>query len=280
MPQQRTLLHADAAWTVERVRKHAAPVQWSTTYEAASGRWVVPTEGLLEFQLAGVVVLLDGLTALGLPQGMPYQMRPLQPTAQTSIVACAHSGVVQYGTSWLAGLQVRTLSPRAMWQLRTQWRSLGSSPAPHEGKVAAAAGGATQALHAVLRPGAPHTPPASQPAQVPTAPPAVARARRFMAQQVHAASGEPWSLGDAADVAGCSAFHLAHLFRRHLGQSLHSYRQRLRMASALQRLEAGEADLAALAHDLGYCSQSHLGAVFRREVGVTLGQARAALQGC
>ena len=280
MPQQRTLLHADAAWTVERVRKHAAPVQWSATYEAASGRWVVPTDGLLEFQLAGVVVLLDGLTALGLPQGMPYQMRPLQPTAQTSIVACVQTGAAQHGTSWLAGLQVCTLSPRAMWELRTKCLSPGSSPAPHEGKVSAAAGGATQALHAVLLPGAPRTPAASQPAQVPAAPPSVARARRFMAQQVHAASGERWSLGDAADVAGCSAFHLAHLFRRHLGQSLHGYRQRLRMASALQRLEAGEADLAALAHDLGYCSQSHLGAVFRGEVGVTLGQARAALQGC
>jgi AraC-like DNA-binding protein len=279
MPQQRTLLHADAVWTIERVRKHAAPVQWSATYEAASGRWVVPTDGLLEFQLAGVVVLLDGLTALGLPQRVPYRMRPLQPTGQTSIVVCAHCGAAQHRTAWLAGLQVRTLSPRDMWQLRAHWRSLGSSRAQHQGKVAAT-DGAPQTLHAVLGPGAPHTPTASQPAQVPSAPPAVARARRFMAQQVHAASGERWSLGDAADVAGCSIFHLAHLFSRHLGQSLHSYRQRLRMASALQRLEAGEADLAALAHDLGYCSQSHLGAVFRREVGVTLGQARAALKGC
>jgi AraC-like DNA-binding protein len=61
--------------------------------------------------------------------------------------------------------------------------------------------------------------------------------------------------------------------------SLHGYRQRLRLAAALQRLEEGERDLAALAHDLGYSSQSHLGAVFRRELGVTPAQARLELAG-
>ena len=242
MPQQRTLLHTGAEWTVERVRWHAAPVQWSAAYQAASSRWVLPTDGVLEFQLDGQAVLLDGLTALGLPQGLPYQMRPLQPTAQTSVVVSARPG-----TSGLAAPQVRALSPRALWQLR-------------------APGHSAQVLQA-LAPGVPTLAPA-----------AVVRARRFMALRVGAACGERWSLHDVADAAGCSPFHLAHFFRRHVGQRLHGYRQRLRMAAALQRLEAGEADLAALAHDLGYCSQSHLGAVFRREVGVTLAQARAALR--
>lgn len=244
MPQQRTLLHADAAWTVERVRRHAAPVQWSPAYQAASGRWVLPTDGVLEFQLDGQTILLDGLTALGLPQGQPYQMRPLQPAEQTSVVVSARPGALPW-----AAPQVRALSPRALWHLRAPWRN-------------------AEVLGAVLEPDAPPRP----------APATVARARRFMALRVSAACGERWSLHDVADVAGCSAFHLAHLFRRHVGLSLHGYRQHLRMAAALQRLEAGEADLAALAHDLGYCSQSHLGAVFRREVGVTLAQARAALR--
>lgn len=272
MSQQRTLLQADAAWTVERVRKHAGPVQWSPTYEAASGRWILPTHGLLEVQLAGSVVLLDGLTALCLPQALPYQMRPLQHKEQTSIVASAGADTVQPGVLASVGPQVRALSPRAMWHVRMQWRSAGS---PGTGE-------ATQTLSAVLGLDSPAVPAPPQPTSLPllAAPPAVSCARRFMAVQVGAASGERWSLRDVADVAGCSAFHLAHLFRRHLGQSLHGYRQRLRMASALQRLEEGEADLAALAHDLGYCSQSHLGAVFRCEVGVTLAQARAALQGC
>ncbi|RYF65128.1 MAG: AraC family transcriptional regulator, partial [Comamonadaceae bacterium] len=267
MPQQRTLLQTDAAWTVERVRKHAGPVQWSAPYEAASGRWVLPTDGLLEFQLAGVVVLLDGLTALCLPQGLAYQMRPLQHKDQTSIVAS--EGAAKPVALASAGPQVRALSPRAMWHLRTQW-GLGGGTGPE---------GTSQALSAVLGIGldapAGRVPLPSVPQPLSAEPPSVACARRFMALQVGAASGERWSLRDVADVAGCSAFHLSHLFRRHLGQSLHGYRQRLRMVSALQRLQEGEADLAALAHDLGYCSQSHLGAVFRREVGVTLAQARA-----
>lgn len=263
MPQQRTLLQADAAWTVERVRKHAVPVQWSAPYEAASGRWVLPTDGLLEFQLAGVVVLLDGLTALCLPQGLAYQMRPLQHKDQTSIVAS--EGAPKPGALASAGPQVRALSPRAMWHVRTQWR-VGGGTGPE---------GTSQALSAVLGLGV-----RAAPLPLLAMPASVACARRFMALQVSSASGERWSLHDVADVAGCSAFHLAHLFRRYLGQSLHGYRQRLRMVSALQRLEEGEADLAALAHDLGYCSQSHLGAVFRREVGVTLAQARSALRAC
>jgi len=260
MPQQRTLLHAGAAWKVERVLKHAAPVRWSATHEAASGRWVLPMDGLSEFQMAGQVVLLDGLTALGLPQGLPYQMRPLQPTQQTSIVVSMQGNgpAGAPGSPNHLSPRVRMLTPRMLWRLRMHWRALADGcPLP--------AGGAA---FDVLQGTPPHS-----------APRTVGRARRFMAQRVALADGERWSLQDAADAAGCSAFHLAHLFRRHLGLGLHGYRQRLRMAAALQRLEAGESDLAALAHDLGYCSQSHLGAVFRAEVGVTLAQARSALRG-
>ena len=89
----------------------------------------------------------------------------------------------------------------------------------------------------------------------------------------------PWTLRDVADAACCSPFHLARSFRRHTGLSLHGYRQRLRLALALQRLEEGECDLAALAHELGYSSQSHLGSAFLRELGVTPAQARRALAG-
>ncbi|MFT4193763.1 helix-turn-helix transcriptional regulator [Ottowia sp.] len=253
MPQRRTLLHTGPAWTVERVLRHAGPVQWSIRYEAVSPRWVLPVEGLAEFQAEAGPVLLDGLTALGLPQGLPYRMRPLVPASQTHIVVSGPAACT-LGTR-LA--QVRTLTPRMLWELRRQWRLMAqgrSAPSP--------------LLPCAWTPALPG-PEVSRP---------VARARLFMAQQVAAADGVRWSLQDAAEAAGCSVFHLAHLFRRQLGLSLHSYRKRLRMAMALQWLDAGERDLAALAHDLGYSSQSHLGAVFRREVGVTLTQARSTLQ--
>jgi len=100
-----------------------------------------------------------------------------------------------------------------------------------------------------------------------------------MATRTAAADGLRWSLHDVADAACCSYFHLAHLFQAHTGLGLHAYREQLRLAAALQRLDEGEGDLAALAHDLGYSSQSHLGTALRRAVGVTPAQARQALRG-
>ncbi|WP_298214698.1 helix-turn-helix transcriptional regulator [Acidovorax sp.] len=273
MPQQRTLLHAAPAWKIERVLKHASPVQWSPPYAAASGRWVLPLNGVSEFQMAGQVVLLDGLTALGLPQGLAYRMKPLQPTEQSSIVVSEQEGRPVPLACQNPSLQVRTFTPRALWRLRMHWRALA------DGRPMPGWRTASDVLQTGLEPGA-----AAQDCAVirgasGRALPLLVHARRFMAQRVAAADGEPWSLHDVADAAGCSAFHLAHLFRRHLGLGLHGYRQSLRMAATLQRLDAGESDLAALAHDLGYSSQSHLGSVFRREVGVTLAQARSVLQG-
>jgi AraC-like DNA-binding protein len=106
---------------------------------------------------------------------------------------------------------------------------------------------------------------------------AVQRAQHFMAERTADGHAARWTLNDVADASCCSLFHLARCFRQHTGLSLHGYRQRLRLAVALQRLEEGERELAALAHELGYSSQSHLGSVFARETGVTPAQARRAL---
>ncbi|MFT4243645.1 MAG: AraC family transcriptional regulator [Acidovorax sp.] len=247
MPQHRTVLHADAQWAVERVVQHAAPVQWSPPYVADSQRWVLPVAGPSELRMADQRVLLDGLTALCLPTGLPYQTLPLHAAERVSLVVSAQPGAC---VPPLQAPAVRTLNPRALWHMRLQWR-----------------GGDAAILFLE----------ASVP-QVGPLPDKVWRARRFMAQRIAAADGVPWSLQQVADAAHCSLFHLARLFRRCTGMSLHGYRQRLLLASALQRLEDGETDLAGLAYDLGYCSQSHLGAVFRREVGVTLAQARATLR--
>lgn len=254
MPQDRTLLQQAGGLTVERVVKHAA-VQWSPTYAAATPRLVLPAHGATEFQLAGRTVLLDGMTVLGLPGGLPYQMKPCSAKAQTSIVVSAQQGAApwpQQAHAWL-------LTPRALWRLRRHWRALArgdSGTAPTQALLQAELGGAVPMACGSGRSVAP-----------------VQRAQRFMAAQ----DGARWTLHDVADAACCSLFHLARQFRRHTGLSLHGYRQRLRLAAALQRLEDGERDLAGLAHDLGYSSQSHLGAAFRGAMGSTLAQARLEL---
>lgn len=263
MPQDRILYADTAAWRVERVVKRAAPAHSSSpvaisipVYQAATPRWVFPVSGVSEFHLQGLQILLDGLTVVVLPTGVPYQIHEWHAAPRSHMVVSRQpDGLLptapQVALAW-------ALAPRALWDLRLHWRALAQGRAqvdlPGPGHVS---GGAVQAS------GMAHA--------------AVVRARRFMATRTAAADGLVWSLHDVADASCCSYFHLARLFRTHMGLSLHAYRERLRLAMALQRLDEGEGDLPALAHDLGYSSQSHLGASFRRSVGVTPAQARQAL---
>ena len=258
MPQNRTLLQQTDTLRVERVLFRAPSAHWSPTYQVASARLVLPASGATEFRMAGQNVLLDGLTALSLPAGLSYQMKPCADAARASIVV----SVRPHASHALPPTDAWALSPRALWLLRRHWRA-----------IALGKGGeSTQALlQTVLR----QAPPVAQ-VQGRSAP-AVQRAQRFMVANTPAAGATPWTLNDVADAACCSLFQLARAFRKHTGLSLHGYRQRLRLATALQRLEEGERDIAALAHELGYCGQSHLGAAFVQALGVTPAQARREL---
>jgi AraC family transcriptional regulator len=82
---------------------------------------------------------------------------------------------------------------------------------------------------------------------------------------------EPMSLDDLARAVGASPFHLARLFRRHTGFSLHGYRTRMRLLHALDRLEETRGALSELALELGFSSQSHFSDAFRRAFGVPPG---------
>lgn len=261
MPQDRTLLQQTATFRVERVLLHSASPQWSAAYEVASPRIVLPSSGNTAFRVAGHSVLLDGLTALSLPTGLPYQMKHVAGATRASIVVSAPpAAALPHGPTACVAW---SLAPRALWLLRRHWRALARGDDGLE---------PTQALlRLLLPPSAPATPGRGRSAG------AVQRAQHFMAERTADTQAAHWTLNDVADAACCSLFHLARCFRQHTGLSLHGYRQRLRLAAALQRLEEGERDLAALAHELGYSSQSHLGSAFVREIGVTPAQARRAL---
>jgi AraC-like DNA-binding protein len=77
------------------------------------------------------------------------------------------------------------------------------------------------------------------------------------------------SVGGLHELAGAlavSPFHLARVFRRETGFSLHEYRMELRLRLALDRLKEGL--LTPLAFELGFASHSHLTDAFRRAFGV------------
>jgi AraC-like DNA-binding protein len=67
---------------------------------------------------------------------------------------------------------------------------------------------------------------------------------------------------------GASTFHLCRIFKRHTGQTIHGYRNQLRLRKSLELL--GETDdILRLALALGYSGHSHFTAAFHRLFGVT-----------
>ena len=76
------------------------------------------------------------------------------------------------------------------------------------------------------------------------------------------------TLHEIAAAVGCSPWHLARVFRREAGTTLHRYRDQLRLRAAVDRLRDPGLDLTTLALDLGYSSHSHFTDRFRGAYGV------------
>ncbi|UOX91728.1 AraC family transcriptional regulator [Amycolatopsis sp. FBCC-B4732] len=101
----------------------------------------------------------------------------------------------------------------------------------------------------------------------------VARAREAIGADEPAARG----LFTLAEALGVSPYRLSRAFPRELGVSVTRYRNRVRVGRALDRLEAGERELAALAADLGFSDQAHLTRTVREHAGTTPGVMRRLL---
>ncbi|WAL64777.1 AraC family transcriptional regulator [Amycolatopsis cynarae] len=93
----------------------------------------------------------------------------------------------------------------------------------------------------------------------------VSRAREAILEDHPASAG----LLPLSTLLSVSPYRLSRAFSRHLGTSLTRYRNRVRVGRALDRLEAGEPNLAALAADLGFADQAHLTRTVREHVGHT-----------
>ncbi len=82
------------------------------------------------------------------------------------------------------------------------------------------------------------------------------------------------SLSALAQQLATSPHHLSRHFHALSGSTVSRYRMRLRVRAALERLAAGEPDLATLAAELGFADQPHLTRVVRAETGSTPAQLR------
>jgi AraC-like DNA-binding protein len=83
------------------------------------------------------------------------------------------------------------------------------------------------------------------------------------------------TLNDVAGALDSSVFHLCRVFRRHMGMTLHEYRQQLRVRHALESVTARTSDLLDVALGLGYSGHSHFTAAFRSAFGAPPSVVRA-----
>lgn len=85
---------------------------------------------------------------------------------------------------------------------------------------------------------------------------------------IHERPREPWTLEDAAAVAGMSRSSFAQTFRATVGCTPGEYLQRWRITLVQKGLRAGKS-LKRLVDDVGYASESALSRAFKGQVGVT-----------
>ncbi|GLQ88051.1 helix-turn-helix transcriptional regulator [Dyella flagellata] len=78
-----------------------------------------------------------------------------------------------------------------------------------------------------------------------------------------------WSLDELASRVHASPFHLARSFRAVLGEPIHRYQLRVRLALALEQVLGASAPLTTVAMELGFATPSHFSAAFGRAYGIT-----------
>lgn len=80
---------------------------------------------------------------------------------------------------------------------------------------------------------------------------------------------EPWSLEALGRLVHSSPFHLARLFRSHVGMPIHRYQLLARLTRSLDEVLDSQRSLAAIAVDNGFAHHSHFTDAFHRAFRVT-----------
>lgn len=94
-----------------------------------------------------------------------------------------------------------------------------------------------------------------------------------------AAPQRRWTLPQLAEHVHSSQFHLARAFREQMGESIHRYLVRARLASALEIVMDSDTPLTEVAIQLNFATPSHFAAAFRNAYRVTPTAVRNAARG-
>jgi len=94
--------------------------------------------------------------------------------------------------------------------------------------------------------------------------------RRIADQVREALSDQPnLNLQELADLLGLSIYYVSRAFRSATGLTVSQYRLSVRAKLAMDRMESGESNLAALAIECGFSDQPHMTRTLRRETELT-----------
>lgn len=80
---------------------------------------------------------------------------------------------------------------------------------------------------------------------------------------------ESLTLAEMASTLTSSPFHLSRVFRQQTGETIHQYRNQLRLRAGLEYVLDSDLDLSTLALELGYANHSHFTQAFRRAFRLT-----------
>jgi AraC-like DNA-binding protein len=95
---------------------------------------------------------------------------------------------------------------------------------------------------------------------------------------LHSSFHEQLGLLDLARRVGASPYHLSRLFHEVIGITIAQYRTRLRVNAVLERLDAGDDDLAAVAATTGFADHSHMTRTLNGQLGARPSDIRTRLR--
>ena len=222
---------------------------------------VAVTEHTVIFPLASGRIVHDGIATFELPTTVTLQnagevvrregSHHAWMTAETSLLAEILGGDAQhpFPTDHVALDASLSIRQRALFHFARRFGA--ADPLTVEGESIAI----IEQIAAKIR--------APRPSEL--ACPVVERARTLLASQF----ATTISLAELAGQVGVSSAYLSRAFRAATGETLHAFREDLRLRRSLDLLPESRGDFTRVALELGYSSHSHFSSRFRRHFGIT-----------
>jgi AraC family transcriptional regulator len=252
MPYRRRSIVSTFSVLAERIDLLETNDDWSDAYASNAFKLVVPLRGHFYVRTDDGDALVDGTSALLSTRDGVYRMR--KPVWQSCVVVTVRDDeLCERWTRGRAQSSSAIIDSKIVANIHALANTVNNRLASEEYSLDVAA----SLAHAVARTDAPMCRASPRMTRV------LARTREFLLDRYC----DDISLSDVSNAAFVSPYQLSRTFKARYGVAVFAYRERLRIARALQRLSNRRDDIADLAFELGYASHSHFSAAFRRAIG-------------